>query len=105
MNRFFGEVGFAQTVETEPGIWEEQATSRNYYGNIVKDNRRLQSSEHLNDNITISTSISIVADQFATENFMDMRYVVYKNRKWKVSNVEPDGHRLILTLGGVYNGK
>lgn len=103
MARFCGVVGFAQTVETKPGVWEEQITERTYYGDIVRNVRRLQNTSGLNDNVEVSNNISIVADPFATQNFHAIRYVTYMGTKWKVSNVDVQYPRLILTMGGVYN--
>lgn len=103
MAKFYGPIGYAVTVETRPGVWEEQIIERSYYGDLIRDTRRLQSSETLNDDISIVNEISIVADPFANENFYSMRYVVFRGAKWKISNVEVQYPRLILTIGGVYN--
>lgn len=66
--------------------------------------RQLQSGETLNDDINIANEISIVADPFARKNFHKMRYVAYMGAKWKISKVEVGYPRLILTIGGLYNG-
>ena len=103
MAKFCGDVGYAQTVETSPGVWEEQITERKYYGEIVRNMRKLQTSEQLNDNIDITNEISIVADPYANQNFHAMRYVEFMNAKWKISSVEVKYPRLILSIGGLYN--
>ena len=103
MAKWYGEIGFAETVETKPGVWVEQITSRNYYGDTIRNSRRLQSANQLNDNINISNQISIVADPYANNNFHSMRYAEFMGTKWKISDVEVQYPRLILTLGGVYN--
>lgn len=104
MAKFFGKIGYAETVETTPGVWEEKITEREYFGDLIRNTRSLQSGEQLNDNINISNEISIVADPFAYENFHSMRYVEFMNAKWKVSSVEVQYPRLILSVGGLYNG-
>lgn len=106
MAKFCGKVGFVQTVETFPGsgVYEERATERFYYGDLLQNTRRLQSSDKVNDDINISNEISIVADPYIRENFHSMRYVVFMGSKWKVSNVDVQYPRLNLTLGGLYNG-
>lgn len=76
-----------------------------YYGDLTHNTRRLQSAEQLNDNINVANEISIVADPFANENFHSMRYVEFMGAKWKVTSVEVQYPRLILTMGGVYNGE
>lgn len=105
MAKFCGVVGFAITAETKPGIWSSVITERKYYGDVLSNARRLQTIDQLNDDINVSNRISIVADAFANENFHSMRFVEYMGTVWKVSNVEVQRPRLILTLGGVYNGK
>lgn len=104
MAKFFGKIGYAETVETTPGVWEEKITEREYFGDLIHNTRSLQSGEQLNDNINISNEISIVADPFAYENFHSMRYVEFMNAKWKISSVEVQYPRLILSVGGLYNG-
>lgn len=104
MAKFFGTIGFNEgTVETTPGVWEQQIVERQYYGDLIRNNRRLQPSNGLNDNISISNEISIVADPYANANFHSMRYVDFMDTKWKITNVDVQFPRLILTLGGVWN--
>lgn len=105
MAKFYGKIGYASTVETKPGVYEEQIVERFYYGDLIRNIRRLQSADQVNDDINISNEISIVADPYATNNFHTMRYAVFMGTKWKISNVEVSYPRLILTLGGVYNGQ
>lgn len=104
MDKWFGKIGYAKTTETKPGVWKEQITEREYYGDLLRNSRRLQSSSALNDNVIIANEISILADPFAYENFCAMRYATFMDAKWKISNVEVQYPRLILTLGDVYNG-
>ena len=104
MAKYYGVIGYAETVETAPGVYEEQITERNYYGELVRNTRRLQTSDQVNDNINIANEISIIADPFATQNFHAMRYIEFMGAKWKITNVEVRYPRLILTIGGLYNG-
>lgn len=104
MAKWFGTIGFAETVETSPGVWEEQIVTRQYYGDLVRNTRRLQSSDKVNDDVNIANEISIVADPYANENFHAMRYAEFMNSRWKINTVEVQFPRLVLELGGVYNG-
>lgn len=104
MAKFFGKIGYAVTTETEPGVWVEQITERSYYGDVIRNVRKLQTSDQVNDDINISNEISIVADPFAYQNFHSMRYVEYMGTRWKVYSIEVSYPRLILSVGGVYNG-
>lgn len=105
MAKFYGVIGYSETVETEPGVWEDRITERSYQGDLIRNTRRLQSSGGINDDVNISNEISILADPFAYKNFHAMRYVEFMGAKWKVANVEVQYPRLILSLGGVYNGQ
>lgn len=105
MAKFYGNIGYIETVEVEPGIWEEQIVERPYYGDLTRNISKFQPSGGVNDDINISNTISIVADPYANENFQHMRYVEFMGTKWKITNVEVNYPRLILTAGGVYNGE
>lgn len=103
MAKFYGEIGYAETTETAPGVWTEGITTRNYRGDILRNTRRWQSGENLNDDLVVNNLISIVADPFAYQNFHTIRYISWMGALWKVTNVEVQRPRLILTIGGVYN--
>ena len=105
MAKFYGVVGYVDTQETAPGVYTEVATERKYYGDVLKNLKRYVSSEYLNDNLTVSNSISIMADAYAYDNFIAIRYVKWMGANWKVTDVEVQRPRLILSLGEVYNGK
>ena len=85
-------------------MWSEEFTERKYYGDLLRNSRRLQGSQQVNDDITISNQISILADPYAVQHFHAIRYAELFGTKWKVSSVEVQYPRLILELGGVYNG-
>lgn len=104
MAKWFGKIGYAETVETNPGVWKEQIVIRDYYGDLTRNTRRLQSADKVNDDLNISNELSIVSDPYAIDNFHSMRYAEFMGVKWKINNVEVSYPRLILTLGGVYNG-
>lgn len=103
MPKFCGKIGFVTSSENAPGVWEEQVTERRYYGDLNRNTRRLQAGESVNDNLNINNEISIVADPYAKQNFHSIRYAEFMGSKWKVSNVEVQFPRLVLTLGGLYN--
>ena len=103
MAKYCGNIGFAVTKEIKPGVWQEQITDRLYYGDMTRNTKRFQSSGNLNDNIIIANELSIVADPYANENFHAMRYVEFMGTKWKITSVEVQYPRLILTLGDGYN--
>lgn len=104
MARFCGIVGYAETKETRPLIWEDRIIERKYYGDVVKNKKRTENSGNVNDDIVLSNAISIIADAYAYDHFFAIKYVIWQNSKWKVTEVEVSRPRLILTLGGIYNG-
>lgn len=106
MARFFDAVGYGESVETPvgSGVWIDQINEIKYYGDIIRDTRKLEPGENLNDDITVGNSISIVADEYAIEHFFKIKYVRWAGTLWKVKNVEVKSPRLIMSLGSVYNG-
>lgn len=103
--RFCGKVGYITTEETRPGIWEEQITERVYRGDTIKPASHWQNGEGVNDDINITSDISILADAFAYQHFSEIRYVEFMGAKWKVKSANPDRPRITLSLGGLYNGQ
>lgn len=106
MAKFYGKIGYGHTEErpADSGVWEDVITERNAYGDVLRDTRRLQSGEKVNNDLSVGNSISIVADAYANEHFFAMRYIQWMGSLWIVSDVEVKHPRLILRLGGVYNG-
>lgn len=102
--KWYGEIGYGITEETRPGVWTTNTVERSYFGDVTRNFRSLQSANQVNDNINISNVISVVADPYATDHFHEIRYAKFGGTKWKVINVEVQYPRLIMTLGGVYNG-
>lgn len=104
MAKWCGVIGFGVNEETKPGVWKTSITEHTYYGDLIRDTRRYSTPSTLNDNLDISNQISILADAFAYDHFYTMRYVELYGARWKVTNVEVQRPRLILSIGGVYNG-
>ena len=104
MAKFFGAVGYATPVEQRPGVWVDRIVERSHYGDLLQNNSSWQTGESANDDLNINNRISIMADQFAFENFHSIKYVEFMGAKWKVKTIEPKYPRLILYVGGVYNG-
>ena len=105
MAKFYGAVGYGITEETTPGVWTDSIVERNYTGDVIKNYKKSSSGESINDNIDVSNNISILSDPFAMNHFHSIKYVKWMGAAWKVSTVEVQYPRLILTIGGVYNGE
>lgn len=105
MAKFYSAIGYAEQVETNPGVWKDVITERNYTIDITRLTGGWSAkSQGTNDDLTINNQFSIIADPFAIQNFHSMKYIVYMGTKWKITNVEVQYPRLNLTVGGVYNG-
>lgn len=106
MARFFGEVGYGETVETpeNSGVWVDQITEFSYQGDVIRNSRQLEVGDKVNADVAVGNSISIVADDFAVANFLKIKYVKWAGTLWTVTAVEVRSPRLILSLGSVYNG-
>lgn len=104
MARFYGRVGYGESVEASPGVWVDSVVERNYYGDILRNVRNLREGENLNFDLSVQHSISILADEYAYQHFTEIRYVEWAGILWTVSSIEVQRPRLILSLGEVYNG-
>lgn len=104
MAKFAGAIGFSITKEIRPGAWVEEIVQKKYVGDIIRNIRRNPESQFsTNGSIALSNQISIVAkDRFIADNFQNIVYVEWKGAKWRVTAVDVERPRLILTLGGVY---
>lgn len=106
MARFYGEIGYGKSVENplESGVWIDEIKEFGYFGDVIRNIRRLDSGESLNDDISVQNSISIIADQYAIKHFFNIKYIRWMGTLWTVTSVEVKSPRLILSLGSVYNG-
>lgn len=104
MAKFYGEVGYAISTETAPGVWVDEIVERNYRGDILLDQRRWQPADQVNDNINVDNKVSIMADPYMYENLDTIRYVSLYGTKWKVKTITILRPRIDIYLGGVYNG-
>lgn len=104
MPKFYGAVGYGEAEEIRPGVWEDVITERQYYGDVVRNTRTLREGDKVNNDLSVGNSIEIVADAYAQDHFHAMKYVWWAGKPWMVSEVIVQAPRLVLRLGGVYNG-
>ena len=105
MARFAGKVGFGVSAEVRDGVWKDTIVERSYFGDVKRAARQTRTEDKVNDEIDVDNLIEIVADAFANENFSAIVYVEWAGTKWKVPSVEVQHPRLLMRLGGVYNGR
>lgn len=101
--KYYGSIGYSITSEVRPGVWMPENVEKEYYGDVLRFASRSDTPNKVNDDITLQNQISIVADPFTYQNFHFMKYVTYMGAKWRITNVEVQQPRLVLSVGGIYN--
>lgn len=102
--RYSGKVGFVETRETSPSVWEDISTEVPYVGYVLQAGRKFEPSQvTTNYDVNTGNRISIVADRYVTSHFQSLRYIWWQGCKWRVVNVDIQPPRAILTLGGLWN--
>jgi hypothetical protein len=105
MAKWFGKIGYITQVQTKPGVWKPVETVYEYFGDVERKYSGWRiNSESTNDDLTMDVQVSIVADQYAYQHFSRMKWIELYDAKWKITKIEPKHPRLILSVGGVYNG-
>lgn len=102
MAKWYGQIGFAETRETDLDEWTEVIVERPYPGDILSNSRSMPSGSEINNDITISNKISFITDPYARENFHNIRYATFMGTRWRVTSIDVQYPRLNITLGGVW---
>lgn len=106
MAKWYGQIGFAKTIETDLDVWTEMIVEHNYYGDVLRNSKsRYYRDNEVNEGFNISNRISFVADPYARENIYQMKYATFMGTRWKIESVEVEYPRLIISLGGLWNGE
>lgn len=104
MARFYGKVGYALPAETVDGVYTNNIKERDYYGDVRDEMIISRNEGQVNDDISLSQLVAIVADKFAYENFQRIKFVELYGALWLVTSVKVERPRLLLRMGGPYNG-
>ena len=104
MAKFYGVIGYAESNETSPGVYTETIVEKKYYGDFIKNSGKVQFSGQVNEDLQVSSQISIISDPYAISNYNNVRYATIQDVKWRITNIDIQYPRLVLTLGGLYNG-
>ena len=106
MARFHGKVGFTIFVDDQTtGIPDEQVVEKTYFGTVSEHRRSWQTSDMVTDDLQLGNQISITANDFAYKHASAICYCEFMGGLWKVTSIRVARPRIILTLGGVYNGR
>ena len=104
MAKFSGKIGYAIQVESKPGVWTNQIVEKSYRGDYVLKQQRWETTEAVNNNLTLDNSVSIIADPYAYTNLGFMKYIIIGGKKWKISSLAINRPRIVIQIGGIYNG-
>lgn len=102
--KFSGKIGVCEYREVSPGRTRPVVTSLNGYKGDITRTRRWSNGERVNDELGLSSVVSIVADPHLFDHVGEIAFVEVYGSKWKVTDIQVSPPRLILTLGGLYNG-
>lgn len=107
MGVWAGKIGYAvsEEVADRPGIYMDTIVEKPYKGSYSRVSAKWQKGESANDNLSLSVSISIVADPYAYTHYDSIKYITFNGARWKVISIDPSSPRMTLMLGGVYNGE
>lgn len=103
MAKYYGKIGFGFNKEVKPGVWKDVIVEKPVYGDILQNYVRNENAQKVNEDFNISNRFSIVCDTYVFENLVSIKYITYLGTKWRVSSIDLQYPRLILTVGGVYN--
>ena len=105
MAKFYGKIGFGTEQETAPGVWELVIVERPYFGEIVREALNVVGGQTVLGESKLNNTFRILADGYATENFMDMRYILWLGHYHEIVQVTLEQRpRMMVRVGGVYNG-
>lgn len=104
MSKWSGAIGYALASEIKPGVWDYIVNERHHVGDLIRNIRRSEGGEKVIDELRLNNSVSVVADAYAVDHFFEMRYITIMGTRWTITTVEVNAPRLVLQIGGVYNG-
>lgn len=102
--KYHGNVGFVAFREKTPGVDVEVPVEHEYTGDVLQNTKRWENSQQINKDLNISNRISIIADPYVRENLFAIRYLTWMGTYWEVISADVQYPRIILSIGGVYNG-
>ena len=107
MAQYSGMLGYVMPAkEDPPGIWKPSAVVEKLgRGDLIGQTINNEDVGGLSDGITINNQLSIIMDPFVNKNLESLKYVILYGTRWEIKSMTINRPRVILTLGGVYNGE
>lgn len=102
--KYHGKIGFSTFKEKTLGVDVECVEEHEYFGDVIRNSKRFETGQQVNPNLQINNQISIVADPYARENLFSIRYASWMGCLWEITSVDVQYPRMILSIGGAYNG-
>lgn len=104
MAKYSGKIGYGADVESAPGVYKTDIIEKDAIGDIYKNTVNVKDGNGINEEISLGMKISVFVD-LSTSDYSKIKYATHLGTKWKVTSVEPQFPRLVLTMGGVYNAQ
>lgn len=102
--KYHGKIGYADQVETAPGVFEDLITERPYIGDVKQRTEVLTLGDTVIPQYSTRTSVSVLSDGVLKVNYSNIRYVEYSGVKWTISSAVVEWPRLTLYIGEEYHG-
>ena len=104
--KWYGKIGFIDTAETSPGVWQPTIIEKEYYGDANRIMSKWSSNpDSTNSELTMSIEISVISDPFLEKSLQSIRYIEYMGSFWDISNIDVQYPRLKFQIGGAYHGE
>lgn len=104
MAKYAGKVGFATQTETSPGVWEDVTVERLMKGDVIRANTTISMDGKVNGDVTFNHRVSLVGASLPLMEYYNIKYITLDGYKWEVKSIEIQRPRIIVTLGGMWNG-
>lgn len=105
MAKFTGLVGYVTQEEKVPGVWSPVSNPKTMKGDIIRQSSNNQNGDKVNDDITLGHRVSLIGDAYAFNNYFSLKWIELNGHKWEITSVELQRPRLIVTVGGLWNGE
>jgi hypothetical protein len=110
MSKYAGLVGYVTQEESVPGVWSQVEKTSTMKGDIIRQSStngngaRISDTGKINDDISLSHRVSLLGDAYAFNNYYAIKWIKIDGHKWQVTSVELQRPRIIITVGGLWNG-